>query len=113
VVLKFLAKIDVETETVMDGVQCTDTVFAKPPGYYSIILVSFVMMAMLAKLTDVEVRLAYAEQGRLPSLQRDQAVGEETWISSPAHHCPLGQRTGRRLREMCRRRLQFVRDETS
>jgi hypothetical protein len=39
VVLKFLAKIDVEVETVMDGVQCTDTVFAKPPGYYSIILV--------------------------------------------------------------------------
>jgi len=38
VVLKFLAKIDVETETVMDGVQCTDTVFAKPPGHYSIIL---------------------------------------------------------------------------
>jgi PAS domain S-box-containing protein len=38
VVLKFLAKIDIETETVMDGVQCTDTVFAKPPGYYSIIL---------------------------------------------------------------------------
>ncbi|KAF2031035.1 hypothetical protein EK21DRAFT_111278 [Setomelanomma holmii] len=38
VVLKFLAKIDIETETVMDGVQCTDIVFAKPPGYYSIIL---------------------------------------------------------------------------
>ena len=40
VILKFLAKIDVVTETVLDGVQCTDTVFAKPPGYYSIILVS-------------------------------------------------------------------------
>ncbi|OAL51920.1 hypothetical protein IQ07DRAFT_396822 [Pyrenochaeta sp. DS3sAY3a] len=38
VVLKFLAKINIETETVLDGVQCTDTVFAKPPGYYSIIL---------------------------------------------------------------------------
>jgi len=38
VVLKFLAKIDVQTETVLDGVQCTDTVFSKPPGYYSIIL---------------------------------------------------------------------------
>jgi hypothetical protein len=40
VVLKFLAKIDVETETVMDGVQCTDAVFSKSPGFYSIILVS-------------------------------------------------------------------------
>ncbi|KAF1930315.1 uncharacterized protein M421DRAFT_3392 [Didymella exigua CBS 183.55] len=38
VILKFLAKIDVTTDTVLDGVQCTDTVFAKPPGYYSIIL---------------------------------------------------------------------------
>ncbi|KAF1973413.1 hypothetical protein BU23DRAFT_580439 [Bimuria novae-zelandiae CBS 107.79] len=38
VILKFLAKISIETETVMDGAQCTDTVFSKPPGYYSIIL---------------------------------------------------------------------------
>jgi hypothetical protein len=38
-VLKFLAKISVETETVLDGVQATDIVFSKPPGYYSIILV--------------------------------------------------------------------------
>ncbi|KAH6643873.1 hypothetical protein C7974DRAFT_382422 [Boeremia exigua] len=38
VILKFLAKIDVTTDTVLDGVQCTDIVFAKPPGYYSIIL---------------------------------------------------------------------------
>ncbi|KAF2853849.1 autoinducer 2 sensor kinase/phosphatase-like protein luxQ [Plenodomus tracheiphilus IPT5] len=38
VILKFLAKIDIETETVQDGVQCTDAVFSKEPGYYSIIL---------------------------------------------------------------------------
>ncbi|KAF2007696.1 autoinducer 2 sensor kinase/phosphatase-like protein luxQ [Amniculicola lignicola CBS 123094] len=38
VVLKFLAKIDVDTETVLDGVQCTDLVFSKPIGYFSIIL---------------------------------------------------------------------------
>jgi hypothetical protein len=40
VVLKFMAKISIETETVLDGVQCTDIVFSKPAGYYSIILVS-------------------------------------------------------------------------
>jgi hypothetical protein len=50
VVLKFLAKIDVETETVMDGVQCTDIVFSKPPGHYSIILVRQSLHALL-KLT--------------------------------------------------------------
>jgi len=38
VILKFLARISVETETVLDGVQCTDKVFSKPPGYFSIIL---------------------------------------------------------------------------
>ncbi|KAF2877790.1 putative histidine kinase HHK2p [Massariosphaeria phaeospora] len=38
VVLKYMAKISIDTETVVDGVQCTDIVFSKPPGYYSIIL---------------------------------------------------------------------------
>jgi signal transduction histidine kinase/CheY-like chemotaxis protein len=48
VILKFLAKIDVVTDTVLDGVQCTDTVFSKPPGYYSIILVSRASLHTLA-----------------------------------------------------------------
>jgi PAS domain S-box-containing protein len=38
VILKFLAKISIDTETALDGAQCTDRVFSKPPGYYSIIL---------------------------------------------------------------------------
>ncbi|KAF1945675.1 autoinducer 2 sensor kinase/phosphatase-like protein luxQ [Clathrospora elynae] len=38
VILKFLARIDIETEVVQDGVQATDTVFSKAPGYYSIVL---------------------------------------------------------------------------
>ncbi|KAF2753697.1 hypothetical protein EJ05DRAFT_444658 [Pseudovirgaria hyperparasitica] len=38
VLLKFLGKIDIDVETVLDGVQCTDKVFAHPHGYYSIIL---------------------------------------------------------------------------
>ncbi|KAL6710565.1 hypothetical protein ACN47E_008613 [Coniothyrium glycines] len=38
VILKFLARINIETDTVQDGVQCTETVFAKPAGHYSIIL---------------------------------------------------------------------------
>jgi len=40
VLLKFLSKVGVEVETVLDGVQCTEKVFAKPHGYFSIILVS-------------------------------------------------------------------------
>ncbi|KAK5131199.1 hypothetical protein LTR08_001224 [Meristemomyces frigidus] len=38
VILKFLAKVSIVAETVMDGVQCTDKVFAQPHGHYSIIL---------------------------------------------------------------------------
>jgi hypothetical protein len=61
VVLKFLAKIDVETDTVMDGVQCTDTVFAKPPGHYSIILVSLCTICLVPVLIESVVRLAHAK----------------------------------------------------
>jgi CheY-like chemotaxis protein len=38
VILKFLDKVSIKADTVVDGVQCTDKVFAHPPGYYSIIL---------------------------------------------------------------------------
>ncbi|KAK3114759.1 hypothetical protein LTR53_006576 [Teratosphaeriaceae sp. CCFEE 6253] len=38
VVLKFLSKVDIQVETALDGVLCTDKVFAQPHGYYSIIL---------------------------------------------------------------------------
>ncbi|KAK0851846.1 hypothetical protein LTS02_011720 [Friedmanniomyces endolithicus] len=38
VVLKFLGKVDIQADTALDGVICTDKVFAQPHGYYSIIL---------------------------------------------------------------------------
>ncbi|KAH0167958.1 hypothetical protein KCU67_g3683, partial [Aureobasidium melanogenum] len=38
VLLKFLSKVNVKVDTVLDGVQCTEKVFANPHGYYSIIL---------------------------------------------------------------------------
>ncbi|CAK1367557.1 unnamed protein product [Cercospora beticola] len=38
VILKFLSKVSIKVDTVMDGVQCTEKVFANPPNYYSIIL---------------------------------------------------------------------------
>ena len=37
---KYLKKIGVEVEVAMDGVECTELVFAKPHSYYSLILVS-------------------------------------------------------------------------
>jgi len=38
VILKFLAKVSIKVDTAIDGVLCTDKVFDKPHGYYSIIL---------------------------------------------------------------------------
>jgi PAS domain S-box-containing protein len=38
VILKFFSKSAIQVETVFDGVQCTDKVFAMPPGYFSMIL---------------------------------------------------------------------------
>ncbi|KAK7516031.1 putative histidine kinase HHK2p [Phyllosticta citriasiana] len=38
VLLKLLGKVAIDVETVLDGVECTDAVFAKDHGYYSIIL---------------------------------------------------------------------------
>ncbi|KAK3071086.1 hypothetical protein LTS18_014936, partial [Coniosporium uncinatum] len=38
VLLKFLSKVAITVESVLDGVQCTDKVFAQDHGYYNIIL---------------------------------------------------------------------------
>jgi hypothetical protein len=38
--MKYLDKIKVMAETAGDGQQCTDMVFSKEPGYYSLIIVS-------------------------------------------------------------------------
>ncbi|TLD18297.1 hypothetical protein E2P81_ATG12092 [Venturia nashicola] len=38
VLLKFLKRSEIDAETALDGVQCTDKVFFHPPDYYSIIL---------------------------------------------------------------------------
>lgn len=38
VLLKFLSKVSIQVDTVMDGVQCTEKVYANPHDYYSIIL---------------------------------------------------------------------------
>jgi CheY-like chemotaxis protein len=38
VLQKYLKKVGVEVEVAMDGVECTEKVFAQPHGYYSLIL---------------------------------------------------------------------------
>jgi len=108
VVLKFLAKISIDTETVLDGVQCTDTVFSKPPGYYSIILVSSKKFCSHTPTDLSIVRSSHAQQRRLPSLQRDPPLGEEARTQAGPHRCSLGQRAWRCLRQVRRSGLQLV-----
>ncbi|RAL61469.1 hypothetical protein DID88_009398 [Monilinia fructigena] len=38
VLLKFLSKVGIAVELALDGVECTDKVFSKPHGFYSLIL---------------------------------------------------------------------------
>jgi hypothetical protein len=107
VILKFLARIDIETETVQDGVQATDTIFSKEPGYYSIVLVGAKTRSHHHMLTFT-VRFAYAQQRRVPSLQRDPTMGEEARVPSPPNHRAFCQRSRRRIRKVRGSGLQFL-----
>ena len=50
--MKYLDKIKVMAETAGDGQQCTDMVFSKEPGYYSLIIVSVQRFLILKHLTN-------------------------------------------------------------
>jgi hypothetical protein len=40
VILRYLKKVDLLSETATNGQECLDMVMSKQPGYYSLILVS-------------------------------------------------------------------------
>lgn len=44
VLLKFLNKVGLDVEIALDGLECTEKVFSLPHGYYSLILVSLVLL---------------------------------------------------------------------
>lgn len=50
--LKYLDKIKVMAETASNGQECTEMVFSKEPGYYSLIIVSVPVDASKMKLCD-------------------------------------------------------------
>jgi PAS domain S-box-containing protein len=77
VILKFFSKVGIPVETVMDGVQCTEKVFAKPHGHFSLILVSSAAstreyshpkFALKLTYTRHPVRPPHAQQRRLPNM---------------------------------------------
>lgn len=85
VMLKLLKRVSVDVETVFDGVQCTDKVFSKPVGYYSIILVSFA--------TSGYCYIAYALQCDLHMPNKDgyqTCKDVRTWERENKHaHLPI------------------------
>lgn len=76
--LKYLDKIKVVSETAGNGEECTELVFSKEPGYYSLIIVSnslFLTILMHTLLTLVSVRHSNARQKWLRHLSGDPRVG--------------------------------------
>lgn len=41
IIIKYLNMVKLNHETAKDGLECTNMVFAKEPGYYSLIIVSY------------------------------------------------------------------------
>ena len=67
VVLKFLAKVSIQAETALDGVECTDKVFAQPHNYYSMILCDLHMPNKDGYQTCKEIR-QWERANNLPHL---------------------------------------------
>ncbi|KAF2835719.1 hypothetical protein M501DRAFT_913215, partial [Patellaria atrata CBS 101060] len=67
VILKFLSKASIAVETVLDGVQCTEKVFAKDHGYYSIILCDLHMPNKDGYQTCKEIR-KWEKRSKFPYL---------------------------------------------
>ncbi|EKG21180.1 PAS domain-containing protein [Macrophomina phaseolina MS6] len=67
VLLKLLGKTSINVDTVLDGVECTDKVFSKDHGYYSIILCDLHMPNKDGYQTCKEIR-KWEKKNKLPHL---------------------------------------------
>ena len=63
VILKFLSKVAIQVDKVMDGVQCTEKVFSKPYGFYSVILCDLHMPNKDGYQTCKEIRQRERDEG--------------------------------------------------
>ncbi|KAH8598092.1 hypothetical protein B0O99DRAFT_506647 [Bisporella sp. PMI_857] len=67
VLLKYLAKVGIEVELALDGVECTEKVFSRPHSYYSLILCDLHMPRKDGYQTCREVR-QWEEKGFFPRM---------------------------------------------
>ena len=63
--LKFLSKVSIQAEKAVDGVECTEKVFSRPHGYYSIILCDLHMPNKDGYQTCKEIR-QWEKQNKYP-----------------------------------------------
>jgi signal transduction histidine kinase len=122
VLLKYLSKVGIDVELALDGVECTEKVFARPHSSYSLILVRSLPSSSLSlpppssicspppipsspflpslNLANREttVRSPYAPQRWLPNLPRDPNLGKQQFLPPHAHYRSLRQCHGRRAR---------------
>lgn len=65
--MKFLSKVSINVDTAVDGLECTERVFSKPFGYYSIILCDLHMPNKDGYQTCQEIR-KWERDNRYPHL---------------------------------------------
>lgn len=93
--LKYLDKIKVVSETAGNGQECTELVFSKEPGYYSLIIVCFfpVVVSDVHSKTDYSNYSAtfkcLSKMGMIPVVRsvhgsrRTISLRSRSWLSPP------------------------------
>lgn len=115
--LKYLDKIKVMAETATNGQECTELVFSKEPGYYSLIIVSrkihWLAYHMIPQLTRyLPVWYPNAGQKWLRNVSWDSQMGNEESLSPDSYYGSLRQCDDRSNWECCTCWFQWLCDET-
>ncbi|KAL4935854.1 hypothetical protein BDV06DRAFT_117766 [Aspergillus oleicola] len=104
VMMKYLDKIKVMAETAADGQQCTDMVFSKEPGYYSLIICDIQMPIKNGYETCREIRawesknhypqipiMALSANAMTDQIQDAAVAGFNDYVTKPIKHNELGK----------------------
>jgi CheY-like chemotaxis protein len=104
VMMKYLDKIKVMAETAGDGQQCTEMVFSKEPGYYSLIICDIQMPIKNGYETCREIRMwelknhypqipimALSANAMTDQIEDAARAGFNDYVTKPIKHNELGK----------------------
>jgi CheY-like chemotaxis protein len=104
VMLKYLHKIKLSSETAADGQECIDMVFSKEPGYYSLIICDIQMPVKNGYDTCREIRsweqknhypqipiMALSANAMKDQIQDAAQAGFNDYVTKPIKHNDLGR----------------------